>query len=135
MQIRERKRKRPSINITSLIDVMFLLLIFFMVSTTFVEHPGIELRLPAASTAEPSKLEPLTLSIDKKGRMFLNDMPVQEKELRTELERAAGKPRATLVLRADEGVPYGYVIHAMDITRQSGIHRIVSLTRIRKQDE
>ena len=130
MQIRQRKRKRPAINITSLIDVMFLLLIFFMVSTTFAEHPGIKLELPSATTAEPSKLEPLTLTIDKKGSMFLNDMPVKEKELRARLEEMAKKPDSTLVLKADKVVPYGYVITAMDISRQSGIRRIVSLTEV-----
>lgn len=134
MQIREKRRKRPSINITSLIDVMFLLLIFFMVSTTFAEHPGINLELPTASTAEPSKLEPLTLALDKDGRMFLNDVPVQERELRAELQSAAKKPDATLVLKADRKVPYGHVIRAMDISRQSGIRRIVSLTEMPKPE-
>lgn len=132
MHIRDRKRKRPAINITSLIDVMFLLLIFFMVSTTFAEHPGIKLELPAASTAEPSKLEPLTLAIDKKGRMFLNNLPIKEKELYAELKTIAGKADSSLVLKADKGVPYGYVIRAMDISRQSGIRRIISLTEIPK---
>jgi biopolymer transport protein ExbD len=135
MQIRERKRKRPIINITSLIDVMFLLLIFFMVSTTFAEQPGIKLKLPSASTAEPSKLERLTLTIDKGGRMFLNDVPVKEKTLRAELKAAASKPDATLVLRADRDVPYGYVIRAMDISRQSGIRNIVSLTEAPSVEE
>jgi len=128
MRIREKKRKRPIINITSLIDVMFLLLIFFMVSTTFAEHPGIKLELPTASTAEPSKLEPLTLAIDKTGRMFLNERPIREKELREELQTAATKTDASLVLKADKDVPYGYVIRAMDVSRQCGIRRIVSLT-------
>lgn len=135
MQIRERKRKRPVINITSLIDVMFLLLIFFMVSTTFAEQPGIKLKLPSASTAEPSKLEQLTLTIDKDGRMFLNEVPVQEEKLRVELKAAASKPDATLVLRADRDVPYGYVIRAMDISRQSGIRNIVSLTETPSVEE
>jgi biopolymer transport protein ExbD len=131
MQIRIRKRKRPAINITSLIDVMFLLLVFFMVSTTFAEHPGIELELPTASTAEPSKLEPLVLTIDIKGKMFLNDSPVGETELRSGL-KAAAKPDTTLILKADKGVPYGYVIRAMDISRQSGVRRIISLTETPK---
>jgi biopolymer transport protein ExbD len=131
MQIRERKRKRPVINISSLIDVMFILLLFFMVSTTFAEHPGIELELPTAGSAEPSKLEPLTLTIDKEGRMFLNDAPIKEMELQEKLKAvAAEKSDTTLILKADKGVPYGYVIRAMDISRQCGIHRIVSLTEI-----
>jgi len=134
MQIRERKRKRPLINITSLIDVMFLLLVFFMVSTTFAEHPAIKLELPSASTAEPSRLESLTLTIDKKGRMFLNGEAVNDGELRSLLAAAAGKPDA-LVLKADKGVPYGFVIRAMDISRQSGVRRIVSLTEIPRPGE
>jgi biopolymer transport protein ExbD len=128
MQIREKRRRHPVINITSLIDVMFLLLLFFMVTTTFSEHPAIKLELPTARTGEPSKLEQLTLSIDKKGQMFLNNAPVQEAELRNRLRGAAEKPDATLVLRADKDAPYGFVIRAMDISRQSGIRRIVSLT-------
>ncbi|GAB4335405.1 MAG: biopolymer transporter ExbD [Candidatus Abyssubacteria bacterium] len=132
MQIRERKRKRPTINITSLIDVMFLLLIFFMVSTTFAEQPGIKLELPTARTSEPSKVEPLTLAIDKMGAMFLNGTPITEKNLRVELENAGKKPDASLVLKADRSVPYGHVIRAMDIARQSGIRRIISLTEYPK---
>ena len=110
---------------------MFLLLVFFMVSTTFAEQPGIKLELPAASTAEPSKLQPLVLTIDKKGKMFLNDSPVGEAQLSSGL-KAAAKPGTTLVLKADKGVPYGYVIRAMDISRQSGVRRIVSLTETHK---
>jgi biopolymer transport protein ExbD len=128
MQIRDKKRKRPVINITSLIDVMFLLLLFFMVTTTFSEHPAIKLELPSARTGEPSKLERLTLTIDKKGQMFLNNIPVQDTELGNRLRSAAAMPDATLVLRADKEAPYGFVIRAMDISRQSGIRRIVSLT-------
>jgi biopolymer transport protein ExbD len=132
MQIRERKRQRPTINITSLIDVMFLLLIFFMVSTTFAEQPGIKLELPTAHTSEPSKLEPLTLAIDKRGAMYLNGIAIREATLRAELEKAAKKPDASLILKADRSVPYGYVIHAMDLARQSGVRRIVSLTELPK---
>jgi biopolymer transport protein ExbD len=114
---------------------MFLLLIFFMVSTTFAEHPGIKLELPTASTAEPSKLEPLTLAIDKTGRMFLNDMSIKEKELRERLGAASEKPDSSLVLKADKDVPYGFVIRAMDISRQCGIRRIVSLTEVPRPEQ
>ena len=106
-----------------------------MVSTTFAEHPGIKLELPTASTAEPSTLQPLTLAIDKEGRMFLNEAPIEERELRENLEAASGKPDSTLVLKADRNVPYGYVIRAMDISRQCGIRRIVSLTETIKPDK
>jgi biopolymer transport protein ExbD len=128
IKVRERRRKKPAINITSLIDVMFLLLIFFMVSTTFAEHPAIKLELPKAQTGEPNALDRLVLTLDKAGRMFLNGAAIDEAHLRERLKAAAGKPDASLVLRADKAVPYGFVIHAMDISRQSGVRRITSLT-------
>ncbi|RJP22380.1 MAG: biopolymer transporter ExbD [Candidatus Abyssobacteria bacterium SURF_5] len=128
IKVRERRRKKPAINITSLIDVMFLLLIFFMVSTTFAEHPGIKLELPKAKTGEPNTLDPLVLTLTKAGDMFLNDVAVDEEQLRVRLKSASNRPDASLVLRADKDVPYGFVIHAMDISRQCGIRRITSLT-------
>lgn len=128
IKVRERRRKKPNINITSLIDVMFLLLIFFMVSTTFAEHPGIKLELPKAHTGEPNKLDSVVLTLDKAGRMFLNDAPIDEAHLRERLKSAANRPEPSLVLRADKSVPYGFVIRAMDISRQCGIKRITSLT-------
>ena len=65
MQFREKTKKRVSINITSLIDVLFLLLIFFMVSSTFLEQPGMKLDLPKTSTHEITRQKSFTLFITK----------------------------------------------------------------------
>ena len=73
MQFREKQKKKVLINITSLIDVLFLLLIFFMVSSTFLEQPGIKLELPKASSAVVVEQKNYTLFVDKNGKMFLND--------------------------------------------------------------
>ena len=72
-----RKKGSLVINITSLIDVMFLLLIFFMVSTTFLSQPAIKLELPEAEHSETVRQSPLVVYVDPAGRIYLNDEPME----------------------------------------------------------
>ena len=78
---------RPAINITSLIDVLFLLLIFFLVTSTFLEHPGLKLDLPKASSSSPQKLEKLVIAVKADGTIHLNNKPVSLEDLKTELDK------------------------------------------------
>ena len=70
MQFHEKKRRKVIINITSLIDVLFLLLIFFMVSSTFVEQPGMKLELPESKSSSTEKIKELILEIKKGANDF-----------------------------------------------------------------
>lgn len=127
--LRAHPRRKPSINITSLIDVLFLLLIFFMVSSTFQEHPAIRLDLPQASTAEPSTTDALTLSITPDGTVYLDDEEVDRAELAVRLRGAvAGDADVTLILKADTVVPYGTVIGVIDTAKQAGIRHVTAFT-------
>ena len=76
MQFNEKPKRRVIINITSLIDVLFLLLIFFMVTSTFLEQPGMKLELPSAKSAEISQVEKLVLYIGPGGEIIFNDQTV-----------------------------------------------------------
>lgn len=129
MDFRTKRAVNYSINIASLVDVLFLLLIFFVVTSTFVEHPNIKLELPSASHAETSKFEGLTLTITREGRLFLGKQSIGITELdavlRSKVE-AVGEP--TLVLRADRDVPYGVVVAVMDVARGAGLKRMTALT-------
>ena len=73
LELRPARRRRPVLNVTSLIDVLFLLLIFLMVSSTFVESPALQLDLPSASSAETTRLDALTITIDREGGEPLED--------------------------------------------------------------
>lgn len=126
---RERKRSKIVINITSLIDVIFLLLIFFLVTSTFSEQPGLKIDLPFAASSETREMEEVVLSVTRKGNMFLNQQPVSRSELLRELRQAAkAKNEPTLILRADRQVSYGLIVELMDISRQAGLNKIVALT-------
>lgn len=130
LDLRPRSRRRPVLNVTSLIDVLFLLLIFFMVSSTFVEHPAIELDLPQASTSEPAEVDSLRLAIPEDGRLLLEGEEVEPAALGERLREAAqDNPELLLILEADRRSDYGRVVEALDAARQAGVQRISAFTR------
>ncbi|MEE4331037.1 MAG: biopolymer transporter ExbD [Wenzhouxiangella sp.] len=129
MKLFEEDREEPEINLTSLIDVVFLLLIFFMVSTTFERQSLMRLDLPEAATAEtetlPSTLE-FTVTAD--GRLFVGDSQLADDRRETVQaalnERFEENPDATLVVRADGEAPHRLVIRVLDAAAAEGIQRV-----------
>ena len=115
---------------TSLIDVVFLLLIFFMVSTTFERQALLKVDLPEASVVEEIAETPdsLELVIDDEGRMYLNDQQLIDSEARTiraAIEQQAGESRnIPLILRADRLTPHHHVVTAMDVAAQLGFSNL-----------
>lgn len=131
MIFRSKRKRRATINLTSLIDVLFLLLIFFMVSTTFVKAPGIALDLPEAESSEIVDEGPLALFISREGQVYVNDEPISKHLLEVALRRRVEKDAETrLVLKADQGVSYGDVVQVLDIVRESGIRFLTIATKI-----
>jgi len=136
MNLQPGGEDEPDINLTPLIDVVFLLLIFFMVSTTFEHQSRIQIELPEASAdqAVPDE-ETLEIIIDAQGRYFIGDQQVINSELKT-LKTAIGKAlgdRASIpvTIRADASTPHQAVITALDATSQLGLTRIsLATTRI-----
>ena len=131
MQFKEQKRRRTNINITSLIDVLFILLIFFMVSSSFIEQPGMKLELPTIQSKEVARLENLVMHISKEGEIFLGDKPVTMENLAEEIEAMIPNiAEKTLVLNADKATSHGKIVEIMDIAKRSGLNKIVIGTRI-----
>jgi biopolymer transport protein ExbD len=125
----DRSDERVDVNLTPLIDVVFLLLIFFMVSTTFDRHAKLKVELPEASAKTQQQLEdPVVLSIDAKGNYFIDDRQVVNTQLETlkiALQKTvADKKDVSLVLRADAKTPHQSVVRAMDAASQLGLTRL-----------
>ncbi|MDP8213782.1 MAG: biopolymer transporter ExbD [Candidatus Euphemobacter frigidus] len=126
---RERKRSKIVINITSLIDVIFLLLIFFLVTSTFSEQPALKIDLPRATTSGSGHTEDLVLAVTRKGNLYLDQKPVARGDLLGLLAEAARrKSEPSLVLKADREVSYGLIVELMDISRRAGLEKILALT-------
>lgn len=131
MNLRPSRREAPDINLTPLIDVVFLLLIFFMVSTTFRKESDIRIDLPEASPQAPASVDstaPLEVSIDTEGNYFVNGQALadtQPSTLKTALLTAAdGERKQTFIIRAAAETPYQAVVTAMDIAGQLGFRRL-----------
>jgi biopolymer transport protein ExbD len=139
MNLQPSDSDEPEVNLTPLIDVVFLLLIFFMVSTTFEHQSRIQIELPEA-TAEATKPddESLEIIIDAQGRFFLGDQQVVNTELKTlkgAISKAVdGREGLPVIIRADGKTPHQAVITALDATSQLGLTRI-SLATTRMQEE
>ena len=126
MEFNPKKKRRVMINITSLIDVMFLLLIFFMVTSTFLDQPGMKLELPSAESAEVARIEKLVLYISSDEEVVFNDQPVSLDDLEETMLAALSEIEdRTLVLNADKSVQHGTVIRVMDIAKKIGLKKLV----------
>ncbi len=140
MRIRSsRRREEPEVNLTALIDVVFLLLIFFMVSTTFDREAQLKVDLPEAS-AEPTEApkEILEVTVNERGEYFIGDQQVVNTEpgtLRKAMRQALGDRRdLPLLIRADGQAPHQSVVTVMDVARQLGIEQL-SLATVQHREK
>ena len=131
MQIQETGRRRPSINITPLIDVLFLLLTFFLVTTTFIEQSALKVELPKMSHADKVQQERrFILEVAPDGRMRYDGEPMDQETLRARLLGAADEINAGggVMLRADQLVSHGEVVAILDLIKEAGVRRFVIAT-------
>ena len=135
MNLRPVPKEPTDINLTPLIDVVFLLLIFFMVSTTFDRDSELSIELPAAA-AEVQKRQPdaIEVAIDVQGRFYVNGRPLlntQSKTLRQALRNAAGASESPpIIISADANTPHQAVVQIMDAARQLGFVHLTFATRL-----
>ena len=110
-----------AINIAPLVDVIFLLVIFFAVSTTFLETAGLKLELPTSSSTADQELKELTVLLDTDGRIMFEDEVLDVQRLGPRLRTAlAERERKLVVLRADKATSHGDVVRLMDVIREAG---------------
>ena len=129
MNLRGHPKEQPEVNLTSLIDVVLLLLIFFMVTTSFVRETEIRLKLPEAETAPPMSFDDaveITITAEGdyliNGRQTINRRPIT---LRRALADVAGERRdQAIVIRADARASHQSVVTAMDVAGRLGFMRI-----------
>lgn len=116
------------INLTSLIDVVFLLLIFFMVSTSFALIRGIKVDLPTTTTTQEKIEQNIVISITKEGKIYLGKTRVSKTELVKTLKRQIGKKKSLVVINADKDTRHGMVVEVMDLAKQGGAGKLGILT-------
>lgn len=122
MRYRERKEQQAEdLNISPLIDIVFILLIFFMVSTTFVKDMKLELDRPSASSAQTASTKAVRLFIDNSGDIFLDGEPVRVWVIQSRLrDMLATKTDRTVLVVTDLEVPSGKLVEVVDQARLAG---------------
>ncbi|RMH61247.1 MAG: biopolymer transporter ExbD [Zetaproteobacteria bacterium] len=127
MNLRGTRRRLPvAVDLTPMIDVVFLLLIFFMVSTTFNVAASLKLDLPRSHTrAAEQPPKQLVISIDARGRLFVQREPVADQDLKRRiLNVTRGSKSLPVVLRADADARHKRVVFVMDVLQQLGLTRV-----------
>ncbi|HBP10083.1 MULTISPECIES: ExbD/TolR family protein [unclassified Treponema] len=124
MKVSTRKKTKPVVDLSAMLDVIFQLILFFLVSTTFNLLPAINVNLPKSSTSSGAESSGITISIEENGTLWFNDENVSEKELSTLLSKFDTKEierkNFPVLISADENVKNGKIVALFDIIRMSG---------------
>jgi biopolymer transport protein ExbD len=131
MNLRPRRSEPPRIDLTPLIDVVFLMLIFFMVSTTFDERTQLKIDLPEAAAedeARPEASESVNITIDATGRFYVNDQPLVRHDRdtlrRTLKDLSGGATDIPVVVSGDRSAPWQAMITLLDVAAQLGLNQL-----------
>lgn len=115
--------------LTSLIDIVFLLLIYFLLTTNFIVDEGIKIKLPNASATSAQTEKEITIVVDKKGSTFIENREVPLNQLFGVLkERLQGREDGLVVIRADRGVALNKAVRVMDVAKAAGAGRLALAT-------
>ena len=130
MQFRKVGRPGVAINIAPLVDVVFLLVIFFAVSTTFLETAGLKLELPTSSSTATREPREITILLGADGTLSYEGQIVEREELRARLRGDLEETeRKIVVLRADTSTSHGIVVQVMDLIREAGAEGLTVAAR------
>lgn len=135
MEFERSRQIKMHFDIAPLVDIVFLLLIFFMLTANFITRPGIKVTLPGAKSSEPRKEQRVTVFISGNNEIYLNDAEVNinglEDALRDSLETVKEK---VVVLKADEKVNLGLAVQTMDTAREAGAEDVIIATGLKHGD-
>jgi biopolymer transport protein ExbD len=132
MQLKSDRCKKNTaiINVTSLIDVVLLLLIFFMLTTRFVQQPGMKLDLPQANSDSPADKSENVVSISADGTILINEQKVEPDQISSVFSSLIDPSSSdnALLLKADKKIDHGTVVKIMDYAKIAGFQKLIIAT-------
>ena len=122
---RAREREASEVNLTPMLDVVFIMLIFFIVTASFVKEAGIDVTRPPAATAERKERGNILVAITANDQIWIDRRPVDPRAIRPNLERLhAENPQGSVVIQADKDSKNGLLVQVMDAARLAGIESV-----------
>ncbi len=134
MKFAVRKRRAPTIIIVSLVDILTILLIFFVVSTTFKkDQPQVNINLPESktSTSRPAELDHVIVTVDAQDQLELDGKQIGVDDLQEAIANLSPTRKSTLVLKADEKASFGIIVKVMDALKLAGVKNLPAFTQTR----
>jgi biopolymer transport protein ExbD len=135
MRIQRRSIKKARIEIIPMIDTIFFLLVFFMISTlSMSQFKGMPVNLPKAASGQQAPAESAAITINKEGQIFLNQQAIDKSALGESLRQQLVKnPEMLVVINADDGVHHGQVVEVMDIARTANVAKMAIAVKPKEQ--
>lgn len=122
---RHRRSKATEINMAPLLDMVFILLIFFIVTTSFVKEAGVDVQRPTAQTAVTKEKTNLVVGVTRQGQVWIENRAVDVRSVRSYMERfLAETPEGAVVIAADKKSHTGVVVQVLDACRMAGVQNI-----------
>lgn len=131
-----RRRKKDAeegdVNVTPLLDIVFIMLIFFIVTATFIKEPGVTVQRPPANTAEEQRLVSVLVAIDAQNRIWINREETPLDAVRVAVERLRREnPRGSAVIQADGNAESEYLVEVLKQIRDAGVQETVAVSTLR----
>jgi biopolymer transport protein ExbD len=113
------------VNLTPMLDVVFIMLIFFIVTASFVKEAGIEVNRQYAATAEPKETASILVAIAENGQVWIDKRPIDVRAARANIERLrAENPQGAVVIQADKNAKSGVLVQVLDAARAAGVENV-----------
>ena len=122
---KKKQRKQTEVNVTPMLDVVFIMLIFFIVTASFVKESGIDINRPGAATALRKERGNILVAISDTGQIWIDKRQVDPRAVRANIERLhAENPQGAVVIQADRDSKSGLVVEVMDAARLAGVANV-----------
>ena len=130
MELKRRNRVNAEFSMASMTDIIFLLLIFFMITSSAISQSSIEVKLPNANTTNPSVQDPAVVTIKEDGKYFVNDKEIAKVELENYLVNTLqGEEKPSFTIRADENTKHKDVVFVMGIAETHKYNLAIATTQ------
>jgi len=124
-KVRRREQEESEVNLTPMLDVVFIMLIFFIVTASFVKEAGIDVSRPPAATAERKERGNILIAITENDQIWMDRRQVDPRALRANIERLhAENPQGSVVIQADKASKNGLLVQVMDAARLAGVKSV-----------
>ena len=123
--ISQEVAEEEEINITPMLDVVFILLIFFIVTANFIKEPGLEVNRPDSETAEPTENAAILIAVGNAGEIHMDGRRIDKRQVKANVVRLlAENPQGSVVIQADEKATADTIMAVMDGAREAGVYNI-----------